>query len=77
MSMQKSIFKKSQWSLNIFENPFTNSKNQKETTKIIKKNQNYNFLKACEQTPACWNLEGVDQTNCVRKKENEPLNKIN
>ena len=42
-----------------------------------KKNQNYNFLKACEQTPACWNLEGVDQTNCVRKKENEPLNKIN
>ena len=25
------------------------------------------YVKACEQTPACWNLEGVEQTNCVRK----------
>ena len=24
------------------------------------------YIKACEQTPACWNLEDVEQTSCVR-----------
>ena len=27
------------------------------------------YVKACEQTPACWNLEDVEQTNCVRCRE--------
>lgn len=25
------------------------------------------YVKACEQSPSCWNLSGVEQTSCVRQ----------
>ena len=27
------------------------------------------YVKACEQSPWCWNLEGVEQTSCVREAQ--------